>query len=333
MKTMLALTLVFSAATVARANDAPVPPLEDCGQISTFTNAWGIDFKSDGSGHFQYGSLPFDGGSFPKGTVDFAKLYQSLTSTLVAEKPTPKTTDATIDGRPQGWFHVGFGYQSDPNRRAAGYTTEVDALEQAFKKGIDALDPHQVNHLEFLLLGHDPFHGTSWLLKPEDRAAIAERVEGFIKKGAKGHEQIAINTRSGWKLLINADGSGELSIGRHPSLTATFGAATFDFADVYETQVGQPAQDTLRPAKDKTREPRKIPWDQAIVSVKAPKQPLQVVTFSVRNPTSIKELFDRAWASATLPTEAPPQGNFLGSLSMKDAWEKRPPVELKVAPK
>ncbi len=322
MKTMLALTLVFSAATVARANDAPVPPLEDCGQISTFTSGWWIDFKSDGSGRFTYGSGPF--GSFPKGTVDFAKLYQSLTSTLVAKKPTPKTLAEAIE--PQGWFHVGFQYKSDPKRRAAGYTTEVDALEQAFKKGFDALDPHEVNYLEFLLLGHDPFHGTVLLLKPEDHAAIDERWEGFIKKGAKGHEQIAINTRSGWKLVINADGSGELSIGRHPSMTATFGAATFDFADVYETQVGQPAQDALRPAKDKTREPREIPWSQAIVSVKAPKQPLQVVTFSVRT-TSLKELFDRAWASATLPKEAPPSG------SMKDWWKSRPPVELKVAPK
>ncbi len=343
MKTTLSLALLVLAVTAVQASDTSLPPLEDCTQIRIATDdyAWMMDFKSDGTGRFQYGSLGMDGGGFAKGKVDFARLYKALALTFDATKPGPTISNEDDDGQRKRRFRVAFEFRSKPGQYVTGYTQETDAIEQAFKKGFDALDPHVANCLEYLLLVRDPFHGPlQWLrLKtPVRRAAMVKDLEGLVKEMSPkertdSHEQIAFNTRAGWKLLINADGSGELSIGRHASLTAKFGVATFDYGQVYETQVRQPAQEMLRSLQGEPRAAGVIPRQGAIVSVKVPDQPPRVVTASPQDPSSVKELFGHAWESATLPKEAPTPVSFLLPISLKAAWETRPPIELESAPK
>ena len=216
MKTSLSVVLVLFVAVAAEASEVAVPPLEECQEIFVFIDgAWMVTFKADGSGGIQYGSLFGDGKSFSKGTIDFAKLYQSLVPTLVATNSTDRQK-ARVPVTFQGKQSVG------------AYTGEVAVIEQAFYKGLDAVgrEPVLLRRLEYLALWSPPLREPDddppWRFrKPRERAEIVKQLQVLEETNPDVYEQIGIYTRTGWKLTINTDGSGELSIGRDPSMTTT----------------------------------------------------------------------------------------------------------------
>jgi hypothetical protein len=251
MTATFAAVLMWSAAVGAGPNDFAVPPPEKCEEISFFIDhAWMLRVTSDGAGHIQYGSSIMDGGSFPKGTVDFAKLYRSLTPTLVA------TNHA--DGQGEARFVAVF-FQPWGDRHKAVYARDAGPFEHAFRAGLSGLDPLLANRLDYLLLLYDPFVAPGdrpFGFRPSrTRAEMEAQLQAHVKAPADAYEQLAIYTRSGWELSINPDGSGQLSIGRHPNLIAPLPAKTFDFAQVYDQRVRQPLRDMVQELQSNKRAP------------------------------------------------------------------------------
>ncbi len=328
MTATLATVLLVSTVVGAAPNEINAPPLEKCEQIGLFIDfAWILNVRADGSGRIQYGSLITDGGKFPKGTIDFAKFYRSLVPTLMATKRGAGQDKRVVAGvifKPWG------------GRTSAVYTSEAGVVERTFRKAVAALDPTLANRFEFLILTSNTFPGAKDDLPDVEKATpdamLGEQLSKLIKQPAKDFEQIGVYTRAGWKLLINSDGGGELSIGRDASLTAKFPAKTFDFEEVYENRIRRPLLEAERIFQGEKAKPIDPQARQILMAVKPRGGARIKLAFRyARDVAGVKALFDRAWEKSAHPkpkaAEAKTRFGFgFSPRSLEAAWKVTPPI-------
>lgn len=320
---ILPLVMITTMATNCPADELSIHSVKECQAIRVLVgNAWILTFNPNGSGYIQYGALPSDGGEFPEETVDFQRLFKSLTPTLLVRNR---------DRSPLETISVGLEWKG--KKSTAGYTLKPGSIEKAFGKAISRIDPYTANRLEFLILWSPPFSGSGqrYLNQITNRATHIARLEKLIEVGSKGHEQIGIYTRNGWKLIINKDGSGELSIGRHPSLSAKIGKNSFDFSRNYQARIQERLERTHQEMLKKPRTKSPVPDIQArniMIGAKPAEKTVTLMFAFADDPSAIKDLFDQAWHSATLPEK---DTEF--AYGIRTAWKKRPPVTLSGASK
>lgn len=308
MTIQLTIVLVIAASRVETGRVTP-PALDQCRKIGIFLDtAWMLDVLPDGSGRIQYGSTVMDGGTFPKGTIDFRKLYRSLTPTL-REKSEDRKGDTK---RAAAVFFEPWG-----DRRHAAYTAEFGVIEPAFRSVLDAVDPYLVNRLEFLSLIADPF-------RPVE---LDRQWSRHLQLRADDCEHIAICTRKGWKLTIRADGSGEVSIGRHPDLTAAFGPKTFAFDRVYTMRVQEPLRAILESMHSKKTIPVESQSRMIVVGIKPRDKMTTLALPYVRDLVEVKALFERAWEAAVRPKHDPRLKKSRYAEALQVAWTQSPPIE------
>ena len=91
-KLLTVLMLVFfssacSAQETTEANNEPVAAMSESLNIRLFAgNGWILTIMPDGSGSFSYGSLPFDGATFPSETLNYSEVYSSIVPYLKSAK-------------------------------------------------------------------------------------------------------------------------------------------------------------------------------------------------------------------------------------------------------
>ena len=79
MVTLTLVVLLSGMVANAGAQSKPAPAPEQASSITLFCRqGWIVDFYPDGRVHAQWGSLPGDGASTPKGTVRFDALLAAL---------------------------------------------------------------------------------------------------------------------------------------------------------------------------------------------------------------------------------------------------------------
>lgn len=328
MTRALVFVFMISVASSSHAKDAVVPQLKQTKEIAVYSagSGWIMHFHADGSGSFQFGSLVGDGGGFPKSTVDFSALYQEIAQTLV-----PMDRDSTNRGKQVTavTFKTTEGYTKVHTRNA-------DAIAKAFKKGMNAIeDPYLAHRLEYLRWWSNPFgekDGANHLWdKAANREELKKTLAALIEKRVDEHDRIQVLTRAGWKLTINTDGSGELSIGRHAALTATFGANTVDFARAYSQLVREPVRTAEQVLEGKTRFPESGEW--VVIRLKEKSDSMRTIPVAKVDRVAIMQFFERAWNASTRPNKSLSLGESRIFLSMDQAWKHNPPVHPQVISK
>jgi hypothetical protein len=71
------------------AQEAEIPPINDCDSIMIFDGAWILTFYEDGAVHAQYGSGGTDNGSLLEGSVDFKSFYSETVKALASSQEGP----------------------------------------------------------------------------------------------------------------------------------------------------------------------------------------------------------------------------------------------------
>ena len=270
-----------------------VPPLEECHFIAAEINGLELFFNSDGSGSTQAGAGDRYSAEFPKGSVDFAELYSTLLPSLIPEsqndKSHPEKVCNVVFRRSPGYRLI----STDTSYRV--HLKEKAVIDFIHTAVLDAVDPIFTNGLEAFML-----------LKQSSSEPFPKRQ---IAQHSAPNEQIVMFI-SGWKLTMNSDGSGALSVGRDASLTVEFGKQTFDYFQTHTTLFKKPfRKDALG------YEP--VDLRLIVVAVKPPTERLMMVSYSEFEPHALEELFDHAWKSAALIKKSP---------AMKDRLKKGSPI-------